>query len=501
MQANENTIRAVVEEVLSELVRKPQPNHGQTNGHRKSGGIPVLSGAAGGALPSRNNHVAGKGNYGVFDNVNDAVAAATESFAALQKKTIADRARVVQIVKDMCEQNAEVWGRAEMAETKVGRVDHKIEKLKIIKLVPGTEFLKTDCYSGDHGLMLEEYAPFGVIGAITPVTHSLPTLAGNIINIVAAGNTIVVNPHPNGAKIACTGVQAFNKAFAAAIGIENLVTIIGKPTIESANEIFHHRGVRVLLVTGGPAVARAALQASKKAIVAGPGNPPVVVDQTAELEYAAKCIVQGASYDNNLLCIGEKEVFAVQKIFDPLMDAMSRHGGYRLNAQQVDALTKIAFTPPKEAGGHPGLNRDLIGRDAAVLAEQIGLKVPAGTELLYGETDTTNPFVPEEQMMPFVPFVRAKDTQHAIDLAVEFEHGFGHTAMIHSRDVHTMTEMGRALNTTLYIKNGPSMAALGLGGEGYLSFSIATPTGEGVTNPLTFTRKRRCSMVGELRII
>jgi len=504
MQANENTIRAVVEEVLSELVRKPGANGTAGKSSplpKREGGIPVISSSNPGSVSHGGYGPSSKGNYGVFDNVNDAVAAAKEAFIQLQQKTLADRATVVQIVKQMCEQNAEVWGRAELEETKVGRLDHKIEKLKIIKLVPGTEFLKTDCYSGDNGLMLEEYAPFGVVGAITPVTHSLPTLAGNIINIVAAGNTIVFNPHPSGAKIACTGVQAFNKAFAAAIGIENLVTIIGKPTIETANEVFHHRGVGMLLVTGGPAVARAALQASKKAIVAGPGNPPVVVDHTADLDNAARCIVQGASYDNNLLCIGEKEVFAVQQIFDQLMDAVSRHGGYRLNAQQVDALTKVAFTPPKEPGGHYGLNRDLIGQDAAVLAAKIGLKVPAGTQLLYGETDVNNPFVPEEQMMPFVPFVRAKDTTHAIQLALEFEHGFGHTAIIHSRDVHTMTAMGRLMNTTLYIKNGPSMAALGLGGEGYLSFSIATPTGEGVTTPLTFTRKRRCSMVGELRII
>ncbi|WP_437186170.1 aldehyde dehydrogenase family protein [Planctomicrobium sp. SH668] len=497
MQANENTIRAVVEEVLSELGKSTRSNGAAP----KKAGIPVLSSGTAGSIASNGSSRSAGGNYGVFDNVNDAVAAAQEAFQVLQTKTMADRAKVVQIVKDLCEKNAEVWGKAEFEETKVGRLDHKIEKLKIIKLVPGTEFLKTDCYSGDNGLMLEEYAPFGVIGAITPVTHSLPTLAGNIINIIASGNTVVFNPHPNGAKIACTGVQAFNKAFEEAIGVQNLVTINSKPTIESANEVFHHRGVKVLLVTGGPAVARAALQSSKKAIVAGPGNPPVVVDQTADIENAARSIVQGASYDNNLLCIGEKEVFAVAPIFDQLMEAVGRHGGYRLNAQQVEALTKVAFTPPKEPGGHYGLNRDLIGKDAAVLAEKIGLKVPANTQLLYGETDVNNPFVPEEQMMPFVPFVRARDTSHAISLALEFEHGYGHTALIHSRDVHTMTAMGRLMNTTLYIKNGPSMAGLGLGGEGYLSFSIATPTGEGVTTPMTFTRKRRCTMVGEGRIV
>ena len=514
MPTQEATIRAVVEQVLSELGRRPKGN-GQSaspampqriygQGPKRDSGIPVLSsgtptnGASGYTSPGP---VAGRGNDGVFSNVDEAVAAATAAYRQFQSKSLEDRSKLINIVKTMCEKNAEQWGREELEETKIGRLDHKIEKLKIIKLVPGVEFLKTDCYSGDKGLTVEEYASFGVIGAITPVTHSLPTLAGNVVNMLAAGNAVVFNPHPSGAKIACAGVRAFNRAFKEAVGIENLITIIGEPTIESANEIFHHKGVRVLCVTGGPAVARAALQASKKAVVAGPGNPPVVVDHTADIDLAARSIIAGAAYDNNLLCIGEKEVFAVSSIFDALMDSVGRQGGYRLNAQQIDALTKVAFAPPKEPGSHPALNRDLIGQDAAVLAEKIGVRVPAGTQILYGETDTSNPFVPEEQMMPFVPFVRARDTMQAIELAHEFEHGFGHTAIIHSRDVHAMTVMGRLMNTTLFIKNGPSMAGLGLGGEGYLSFSVATPTGEGVTSPMTFTRKRRCTMAGELRII
>lgn len=499
MNATETTIRAVVEEVLAELGKRPKSATSTAGPHSKFG-IPVVSTGLNGQ-PAANGFSGGRGNYGVFDSVDEAVAAAGEAFKQLQKKTLADREKVVQIVKSMCERNADAWGRAELEETKIGRLDHKIEKLKIIKLVPGTEWLKTDCFSGDHGLSVEENAPFGVVGAITPVTHSLPTLAGNVVNMVAAGNSIVFNPHPSGARIACAGVQAFNQAIAEAIGIENLLTIIGTPTIESANGIFHHRGVRMLCVTGGPAVARAALQASKKAVVAGPGNPPVVVDHTADLENAAQSIVKGAAYDNNLLCIGEKEVFVVQGIFEALMDAVGRHGGYRLNAGQVEALTKIAFAPAHEPGGHAILNRDLVGQDAAELARRIGVSVPAGTQILYGETNTSNPFVPEEQMMPFLPFIRARDTLYAIELAHEFEHGYGHTAIIHSRDVRAMTTMGKLMNTTLFIKNGPSMAGLGLGGEGYLSFSVATPTGEGVTNPLTFTRSRRCVMVDELRVV
>lgn len=472
MQANAETIRTVVQEVLAQLGRAPKPT-----------------------TPARD------GDLGVFQSVDQAVAAATEGFKKLSESPLASRQAIVECVKKICDEQAEELGRLEFEETKIGRLDHKIEKLKIIKLVPGVEFMRTDAVSGDHGLTVTEYAPFGVIGAITPVTHSLPTLAGNVVNMIAGGNTMVVNPHPSGARIACEGVRRFNRAIYKATGLENVVTIIEQPTLETASSIFGHRGVKLLCVTGGPAVARAAMESRKKAIVAGPGNPPVVVDESACMENTASSIVKGAAYDNNLLCIGEKEVFAVQEIFDSLMDAMSRHGGYRLNATQIDALSKLAFTPPTKPGDHYHLNRDLVGLDAAKLAELIGLRVPTGTELLYGETDTSNPFVPEEQMMPFVPFVRCRNFSHGVELALEYEHGFRHTSLIHSRNVRHMTRMGRDMDTTLFVKNGPSMAGLGLGGQGYLSFSIATPTGEGVTNPMTFTRQRRCVLVDDLRVI
>jgi aldehyde dehydrogenase len=473
MAATADTIRLVVEEVLAQLGKAPKSPLGK--------------------------HV--DGDWGVFQSVDQAVAAATEGFERLSEAPLSARVTAIDLVKRMCEDQAEELGRLEFEETKIGRLDHKIQKLKIIKLVPGVEYLRTDAVSGDHGISLTEYAPFGVIGAITPVTHSLPTLAGNVVNMIAGGNTMVVNPHPSGARIACEGVRRFNKAIHKATGLENLITIIEKPTLDTAAAIFGHRGVKLLCVTGGPAVARAALESRKKAVVAGPGNPPVVVDETACLENAARSIITGAAFDNNLLCIGEKEVFAVESIFDGLLQQMSRHGGYQLTAAQIDALTKIAFTPPKDAKDHYHVNKDFVGRDAAWLAEQIGVRVPTGTQLLFGETDESNPFVPEEQMMPFVPFIRAKNVNHAIELALEYEHGFRHTSLIHSRNVRAMTKMGKVMDTTLFIKNGPSPAGLGLGGEGYLSFSIATPTGEGVTNPLTFTRQRRCVLVDDLRVI
>jgi aldehyde dehydrogenase len=225
----------------------------------------------------------------------------------------------------------------------------------------------------------------------------------------------------------------------------------------------------------------------------------VVVDETADLENAARSIVTGGAYDNNLLCIGEKMVFAVASIFDELMSHMEGCRAVRLSEAQVRALTEAAFVKDDKGKLHVG--KELIGQDAAVLAAKIGLKVPAEAELLFGETPADHPFVDHEQMMPFVPFVRARDVDEAIALAKKWEHGFRHTSIIHSRNVETITRMGREMDTTLFIQNGPSVAGLGTGGEGYLSFSIATPTGEGVTTPLTFTRVRRSTTVNALRVV
>jgi aldehyde dehydrogenase len=475
MQLTDQLIRSVVQDVLKQL----------------RNGKPAATGINGQAR-----------RWGVFDDVDSAAAAANAAQREFEKRGLDDRKKAVQCIRKICIEQAEPLGREEFEETKIGRLDHKIEKLVVAgERTPGVEFLRTECFSGENGITLTEFAPFGVIGAITPVTHSLPTLACNAINMLAAGNAVVFNAHPAGARIACKGVQLFNKAIYEAIGIDNLLTILGNPTLETAQAIFDHRDIRLIVVTGGPAVARAALRSPKRAIVAGPGNPPVVVDETADLDNAARSIIKGSAYDNNLLCIGEKEVFAVAGIFDELMDAMGRNQAFRLDAKQIENLTKAAFVPVENSPGKWMLNKDLTGQDPAVLGKYAGVQVPAGTQILYGETREDHLFVDIEQMMPFVPFVRVPDVDTAIALAKKYEHGFKHTAILHSRNVDTITRMGREMDTSLFAVNGPSMASLGVGGEGYPSYSIATPTGEGVTTPLTFTRQRRLSTVGGMRVL
>jgi aldehyde dehydrogenase len=446
-------------------------------------------------------HAVGVDNrHGIYDSVDRAVAAATDSQKQLVKLSLDDRDGIVKLIKKIAFDHAERWGQIEFDETKIGRLDHKIEKLKILSLVPGVEFLKTNANSGSNGVCLEEYAPFGVIGVVTPVTHSIPTLSANAVNMIASGNALVANAHPSAANCAALAVKTYNEAIAAKYGIENLIAMVLPPTLETADALFNHRGVSLLVVTGGPQVARAALACRKRAIVAGPGNPPVVVDETACLQNAAKSIIAGASFDNNLLCIGEKQVFVVNSVADRFIDEMKRAGAVQLNSQQVDALTKVALPIDPKDGKHH-VAKAYVGQDPSVLARGAGTSVPAGTQLLFGETDFSHPFVQEEQMMPFLPIVRVANVDEAIDKAIESEHGYRHTAICHSRNLDTITRFGRRAGTTLYVVNGGSPSGLGLGGQGFLSYSIATPTGEGITTPLTFTRYRRVMITGSLRMI
>ena len=480
-------IRTIVEEVLQRL--------------QQTGAIDSSKPAKTGFSTAR-KPVSGS-TSGVFESADEAIEAAHEAYLALSKQGIAGREKIVQIVKRLCRDRAEEWGRLEFAETRIGRLEHKIEKLLGIPNVPGTEWLSPYGMSGDHGITMEENCPFGVIGAVTPVTHSIPTIACNIVNMVAAGNAAVFNAHPAGAKCANVAIEAFNEAIFRETGIANVATIIRHPTLESFDAIGRHEKVKLLCVTGGPGIVKAAMKSGKRAICAGPGNPPVLVDETANLQKAAEAIILGGAYDNNLLCIGEKSVFVVKAVYKDFLRAFEQAGARKLNNSQLNQLTQAVFTLSDDGGGcsHPVLNRDLVGRDASALADIAGVGVPKSCPMLYAETDADNPFVIEEQMMPMMPIIAVDSVDEGIAQAKVAEHGYKHSSMIHSLNVINMTKMARALESTLFVKNGSCLAGLGSGGEGYASFSIATTTGEGITTPETFTRKRRCVLVDSLSLI
>ncbi len=447
-------------------------------------------------------HNRAAGQDGVFATVDEAVNAAYEAQKKVAAMSLDERGRIIDIIRGICNDRREELGRMELEETRVGRLDHKILKLQNMRYVLGVEAMRSAARSDSTGLCIIERAPWGVIGMILPVTHSVPTMVSNAINILAAGNTAVFGPHPSGQKVAQYALQLFNREIERQCGISNLITTTREATIEAAGQIFNHPRVALLCVTGGAAVAQVAIKSGKRVIAGGPGNPPVVVDETADLNRAAKCIIEGAAFDNNLLCIGEKEVFVVASVADAFIAAMRRASAFQLDTAAIERLTHAAFTFDGGGGcARAHVKKDLVGKDAAVLAAAAGVPVPPGTELLFGETDENHPFVVEEQMMPFIPVVRVKDADAAIEASVKAEHGYRHTAIIHTKNLETATRMARAMNTTLFIQNAASPASLGVGGPGYFSHTIATPTGEGVTTPLTFTRERQMVVGSALRIV
>jgi acyl-CoA reductase-like NAD-dependent aldehyde dehydrogenase len=384
----------------------------------------------------------------------------------------------------------------------MGRYEDKIQKnLLNANKVPGTEILTPTAWSGDDGLTLVEYAPYGVIGAIIPSTNPTSTVICNAIGMVAAGNAVVFNAHPSARACSNHTVQLVNEAIVEAGGPPNLVSALAKPTIETAQQIMHHPGVQLLAVTGGAAVVRAALASGKRAICAGPGNPPVVVDETADLEQAGRDIVRGASFDNNIICIDEKEIFAVASVADDLKRVMCQHGAFEINSWQLNRLTKSIFSQIPPAGQHGVMNKDFIGKNANVLLREIGIDAGDEIRLIVVEVDRDHPLVLSEQMMPIVPLVRVRDADEGIDLSKRSEHGFRHTAIMHSKNLDHLSRMAREMDCSIFVKNAPSFAGVGYGGEGFCSFTIASPTGEGITNPISFSRIRRCILKDSFRIV
>jgi aldehyde dehydrogenase len=439
---------------------------------------------------------------GIHATVDEAVAAATRAFADFQAQGLAGRKVIIEAVRRSMLDHAEQLARMAHQETHLGRLEDKVVKNRLVTTrAPGPEDLEVEAVTGDAGMMVTEFAPFGVVAAITPVTNPTSTIINNTISIVSAGNAVVFNPHPSAKLCSAETVRLINRAIVGAGGPANLVSAVANPTIDGARALMSHPGVRVLLVTGGPGVVREALKSDKRAITAGPGNPPAVVDATADVERAGRDIVRGASFDNNIVCIDEKIAIVVDTVADRLIRSMTQNGAYLLKEHELRRLERVVF---KELGqpGKPGvMNPAWIGQDAAKMLAEIGVQTDAAPRLLIADVPRDHSLVWTEQMMPLLPVVRVGTVEQAIDLAVRAEHGFRHTASIHSTNVETITKMARAMNCSIFVTNGPNVAGLGEGGEGFTSFSIASPSGDGLTRPRTFSRERRITVVGALRIV
>jgi len=439
---------------------------------------------------------------GIFTVLDDAVEATTRAQKIFIALRLEHRKQIIDSMRRAALAEVENLARMAVAETGMGRVEDKIIKnTNCILKTPGPEDLEAAAWSGDRGLTLIERGPYGVIGSVTPTTNTAATVINNSISMLSAGNGVVFNPHPRAKRVSQRTIEILNIAIEEAGGPANLLTSVAEPTQETSRALMHHPGIRMLTITGGPAVVGMGMKSGKKCIGAGPGNPPVVVDETADLAKAARDIVAGASFDNNIMCTCEKEIFVVHTVAEGLKAQMLMNRCIELPPHQAERLTGLTFAPPPAGQVEPLVNKDFIGQDAALLAKKIGLEVPADTRLLLIEVDESHPFVQAEQLMPIMPIVRVRDYREGIELAVKAEHGYFHTASMFSRNIEALSEMASRVNSTIFVKNGPTYAGLGVGGEGFISMTIAGPTGEGPTSARSFTRLRRCALIDYFRIV
>lgn len=443
---------------------------------------------------------AGAARSWLCDTAEEAISAAKKAQAELMMMPLDKRGKLIAAMRKAAAENVRMLSELARNETGYGKTEHKILKNTLaIEKTPGIEDLTSEAMSGDFGLSLVERAPFGVIGSITPSTNPTSTVINNSISMVAAGNAVVFNPHPAAKKSSTETMRILNEAIAAAGGPGTLLCTVKEPTLESGKAIMEHKDVPLLAITGGEAVVHVAMRTGKKVIAAGPGNPPVIVDDTAIIEQAAKDIVDGASFDNNVLCIAEKEVFVFSTVADSLMSEMQKHGAFKASGADID---KIVQTVLVKKDGKYVVNRSFVGKDATHILKASDISFDGSPRLVIAEVDETHPFVTVELLMPVLGIVRVEnDIKAAIQKAIRAENGCKHTAMMHSQNVSHLSMAAKALNTTIFVKNAPSYAGLGFNGEGFTSLTIATPTGEGITSARTFTRLRRCVLYGNFRIV
>jgi acyl-CoA reductase-like NAD-dependent aldehyde dehydrogenase len=433
-------------------------------------------------------------------NVDAAVARARRAFEQMEQCSLDLRYRIVDSMRAAAKAHVKELSVLAVDETGLGRAVDKVKKNLLVTIkTPGPEMLEPRAKSGDHGLMLMERAPHGVIGSIIPTTNPTETVINNTIAMLSGGNAVVFNAHPAAKRCSNRCVNVLNAAVVEAGGPDGLVSAVSDPTIATAQALMRHPGVALMCVTGGPGVVREAMSSGKKVIAAGPGNPPAVVDETADIPRAARDIVEGASLDNNIICTAEKEVVVVASVADELKRHMIANRCVEVAGHEIERLCAVIFE--SREGRRGVINKRWIGKNANLILREIGIDAPSETRLAICEVDRDHPLAWTEQLMPVMPVVRVANVDEAIELAVAYEGGRRHTATMHSRNIEKLSKMARLINCSIFVKNGPTFAGLGMGGEGYTSFTIASPTGEGMTSPISFTRERRCTLVYSFRIV
>ncbi|MCF8063422.1 MAG: aldehyde dehydrogenase, partial [Deltaproteobacteria bacterium] len=422
MNLDEKTVSQIVEAVVQRLTEQP--------------------GGAGDLEAGRSSRPAPQGvRDGVFQDIEDAVNAAEEAQLALVALPLAVRERIIQSIRDLALAHAEEYGRIEYEDTGLGSAGDNARKIVAAAQVLGMEDLDPEVFTGDQGLTLIERIPMGVIASVNPVTNGGPTIIFNAIMMMSGGNTVVNNPHPKTAAVSARIIRDLNRTIVEAGGPPNCVCCLEEPSVPSAQALMTHSKTRLIAVTGGHGVVAFASGTGKRVIAGGPGNPPVVVDETADLDRAARSILEGAAFSNCMACASEKEIFVVESVADRLKERLAAHGAFELTREQGEELIRHIFKEIKGPGEPGVINMDFIGRSPSFILRSIGLEVGPEARIVILETNRDHPLVWTEQIMPVLPIVRCRNADQAIDWAIQAEQGNGHTMAIHSNDIGNIQKM------------------------------------------------------------
>jgi acyl-CoA reductase-like NAD-dependent aldehyde dehydrogenase len=459
----------------------------------------VLESLSSSSRGSSTNNASPDGSGGVFQEMEDAIQAASRAHQALVRLPLATREKIIQTIRDVGWANREEYGRMELAETDLGAVNGTVLKLEVACGVPGMEDLASEVYTGDRGVTINERLPVGVIASINAVTNAAPTIIHNGIMMLAGGNTVVHNPHPKTKIISARVIQDVNAAIVAAGGPSDCMTTVAEPDIPTAQYLMTHPRIDMISVTGGHRVVEFATKTGKRVIAGGPGNPPVVVDESADLDHAARCIIRGASFSNCTPCSSEKEIFVVESVADKLKSLLVHHGAYELSKAHAEALLKEIFKEIRPGRVPSTINMDYIGKPPHVILKRaIDLDVPPETQIAILETDKDHPLIWTEQIMPILPFVRCRDAKEAMTMGVAAEQGLRHTIVFHSNNLKNLAYMSSIADASQFVKNASSIGGIGVEGEGFKSLHIATG-GEGLVRPRVYSLIRRCVLTDDFR--
>ena len=363
--------------------------------------------------------------------------------------------RVVDAVAETAYQNAERFAVGAVEETGMGVAEHKRRKNEacsrgVAERYAGDDFVGVQVDAAAKIVSVPK--PAGVVLALTPSTNPIATVYFKVLLSLMTRNAVVVSPHPLARKTSVEAVHLLAQAAVAAGAPDGCLQIVEEPTIPLIEALMGDDGVDVIVATGGTAVVRAAYRSGNPSLGVGPGNVPALVDATADVAAAARCLADSKAFDNSILCTNESVAIVEERVAAALERELERHGAHVLDEEE-SARARRALYPEGR------INTELAGKDAGALAAAAEIKVPAGTRVLVAPFPLIVPEEPLalEKLFPLLGLVRVPDAARGIDAARALLRigGAGHSAVIHSRDPRTILAYGAAVRVLRVSVNAP----------------------------------------------